>query len=284
MRILLGAIVPLFAIYLAWSIGSPPPKAVFWQTVSAEVTGYADERIETGYGQVQTTTPQVRTPAGETVRLIVEGVHDGDAIRETWPVGMKLDVRVKPSGDRAYAGGDPRLAVWYAAIITAGGLIILGFFLASFFVEGGSTQLFIGGIGACFLMLPLILLRFMWGFGDPPPLSLFWPSETVEVVSSEVKETKWAGGRTVKYPEIEVRFDDGTQARLETDKAAQPAVDKFAVASRHAVKRSPASVPYEQGLRLHFFIAFFMSFIGPVAFAAGCWLIYRALRPSTVSH
>lgn len=283
MRILLGAIIPLIAVYLSWSIGTPPPKSIFWKTVSGEVSGYSQETVNTGYGMVDMTWPEVLTEAGETVQLNVENTHDGDIVRAAWPVGARLDVRLKPSGKAAYAASDPRLHIWTASVLTGGALVILAFFIASFFFESGSTQLFIGGVGACFIMLPLILLRFMWMFGDPPAVSLFWPSETVEVATSEVRQNKWAGGRTVERAYVTVRFEDGTEERLETVGKAQPTVEQFAEGSRHEVMVSPGGQPYEKGLRARYFIAFFMTVIGPIAIGAGCWLIFRALRPAKAS-
>ncbi len=280
MRVLLGAVVPLLAVYLAWSIGTPPPKSIFWKTVGAEISGYSQQKVNTGYGIVDTTSPEVLTETGETIELNVVNTHDGDIVRANWPIGTRLDIRLKPSGTAAYAANDPRLHIWTASILTGGALIILAFFIASFFFESGATQLFIGGIGACFIMLPLILLRFMWTCGDPPATSLFWPAETVEVTSSEIKENRWAGGRTVKTAQIIVRLEDGNEALLKTGGTAAETVEAFPEGSRHEIMRSLDGEPYERGLRAHFFIAFFMTFIGPVAIGAGCWLILRVLFPS----
>ncbi|MEM5516549.1 hypothetical protein WNY37_06285 [Henriciella sp. AS95] len=281
MRIILGCIVPLIAIFLVWSIGSPPPKAVFWDTASANVTGYSEEALETGFGMADFTYPEATTAAGEVYRIQIEAPHDGDAVKAAWPVGSAVELRLKPSGSKAFAADDPRLKLWTAVVVTGGAIVILGFFIASFFSETGGTRLFLAGVGTCFIVLPLILLRFMWGFGDPPPTSLFWPNEEVEAVSNEITSSPWAGGRLAYTAHIVVERADGAEVPLNTRGSANRVAEKFSPGSRHSVKRAPDGELYERSFKFPFLIAIFMSVIGPLAMCAGLWVIVRSVRPAS---
>ncbi|WP_084418199.1 hypothetical protein [Henriciella litoralis] len=278
MRILFGAILPLIAVFLVWSIGAPAPKSVFWDTGKGEITDYISETVETGYGPADLSYPVVSLPDGEVRRLLVENRHDLELVKENWPLGDQVSVRLHPKKDFAYALSDPQPVLWTAIVITAGAAVILIFFVYSFFREGGGVALFLAGVGTCFVMLPLILLRFMWTFGDPPPVSLFWPKETVEVVSNEITERPWAGGRIARTANIVVEDADGETAPLKTAGRADDVAAEFEPGTTHRVKRSPTGKLYQLGMRFPFFIAFLMSVIGPIAIGAGIWVITLIFR------
>lgn len=274
MRILLGVIIPLIAVYLAWSIGSPPPKSIFWTTASGEVTAHETSSFETGYGPADFTNPVIRLDSGGTRKLDVKDVHDAEAVKAAWPVGTRVELRLNPDGETAIST-DERTNGWNAWVISAGALFIIAFFVRSFFTESGGTELFLAGVGACFIMLPLILLRFMWNFGDPPAVSLFWPKETVEVVSNEITSRPWGGGRTAYTANIVVERADGAVVPLATSGTADDNAAEFSPGTQHVVKRSPQGQLYERTFQFPFLIAFFMSIIGPCAIVAGGWLISR---------
>ncbi len=216
-------IVSTFLLFALWTAGEPPAVSFFWKTENLTIIGHETEDWDSGWGVVDRTLPIVERSSAEakhpTAMLHVEDqITDQNAIIENWPIGLTVNTRLHPSERFAYPA-----STWPFMTVPAFGFTTILLFFVAYQIhrrfkksfpahsrqgQSGSTGS-AGWILALFLFLftavPLFLLIFAVNFGDPPPRSLIWPRETVEIVSSEARIFYVGNGTQAAYVDVLVK-------------------------------------------------------------------------------
>lgn len=286
-RILLGILAPLAAIFIAWSFGDLPAKSILWTTADMEITGHETGEFETGYGSVEITFPLLSGSDGQSIRLTVTDRHDKAQVEADWPAGMKLKVRLHPSGETAYPVQDSRLNLVIPILIAIGGLMVIGFAVKSMISGQGGLDFFMGGIGAMFMTLSAVLLYGLWTFGEPPATSWFWPTETVTSASSTVESGPIGNGNTNYFPVVTVTRANGETEPLQirrnvfmSQTEATRVSEEYKIGTEHSVRIAPDGRLFERYWQFQFLLAIFISFVAPLVAFVGLFVMLGALKSS----
>lgn len=216
-------IVSTFLLFALWTAGEPPAVSFFWKTETLTIIGHETADWDSGWGVVERTLPIVERSSADakhpTAMLHVEDqITDRDAIIENWPIGLAVKARLHPSERIAYPA-----STWPFMSVPAFGFTTVLLFFVGFQIhrrfkkkssahsrhgQSGSTGS-AGWVLALFLFLftavPLFLLIFAANFGDPPPRSIIWPRETVEIVASQARIFNVGNGTQAAYVDVLVK-------------------------------------------------------------------------------
>ncbi len=285
LRILFGILMPLLAIFIAWSFGHIPAKSIFWTTEQAVVTGHETLEFDSGYGPMTTHYAIVKSPNHASLRLGVPDPFALDEVKRDWPVGKDVAIRVKPDGKTAILKDDPRKSLTIPVIITIGGLVIMGFAARSFIGQSGSLNFFMGGIGSVMVTVAAVLFYGLWTFGTPPATSFFWPTEAVKSVSTEVKSAPIGNGNTNWFPVVMVARDGAEPQQLlinrkvfMTQSEASTVAASYAPGTTHSVRISPDGETFERYWQFQFTLALVISILAPLLTLAGGFAMRGALK------
>ncbi|MGJ8533908.1 MAG: hypothetical protein ACSHYC_17110 [Alphaproteobacteria bacterium] len=231
-KVIFGVIATIL-LFLIMTAGNPPAVSFFWKTETLTIIGHETEDWDSGWSIVRRTLPLMDRSSPEakhpTVMLHIDKhITDRDAVVKNWPIGLQVKSRLHPFERVAYP-----TSKWPFMTVPAFGLAALLLFLAGFQIHrlfekqlpentgqgrsnaDGSA----GWILALFILLftavPLFLLIFAANFGDPPPRSVLWPRETVEIISSEARIFNVGNGTRAAYLDVFVRAPDDLNAATE---------------------------------------------------------------------
>lgn len=225
-RIFIGIIAALL-LFAMWTAGAPPAVSLFWKTETATVIGHETGEWDSGWGVFERTLPRVELSANnanlQSTMLHVDGqITNHDAIVNKWPVGQSVRIRLHPSGSTAFPA-----ETWPLMSIPAFGLTAILLVLAGFQIRGlvksdtrstgahrkpaydRSANWILAFFILLFTAVPLFLLIFVANFGDPPPRSIIWPRETVEIVSSQVRIHNVGNGTKAAYIDVMAKPPNG---------------------------------------------------------------------------
>lgn len=226
-------IIATILLFTLWTAGNPPAVSLFWESETLTVVGHETEDWDSGWGVVERTLPRVERNSGNakhpTALLHVsDQITDRDVIVASWPVGMVVKSRLQPFGRIAYP-----TSTWPFMTVPAFGFTTVLFFLVGYQIhrlfekkprasgkQGKATNYGSAGwIAALFVLLftavPVLLLVFAANFGDPPPRSIIWPRETVEIVSSEARIFNVGNGTRAAYVDVFVKSPDDINSTTE---------------------------------------------------------------------
>ena len=241
-------VIATILLFLIMTAGNPPAVSFFWKTETLTIIGHETEDWDSGWGIVRRTLPLMDRSSPEakypTVMLhIDEQITDRDAVVQNWPIGLQVKSRLHPFERMAYP-----TSKWPFMTVPAFGLAALLLFLGGFQIHRlferqlpednrqGRSKAYgsAGWILALFILLftvvPLFLLFFAANFGDPPPRSVLWPRETVEIVSSEARIFNVGNGTKAAYLDVFVKAPDDLNAVTEQMKGTSYS----SVSIRHA--------------------------------------------------
>lgn len=231
-KVFFGVIATIL-LFLIMTAGNPPAVSFFWKTETLTIIGHETEDWDSGWGIVKRTLPRMDRNSPEakhpTAMLhIDEHITDRDAVLENWPIGQQVKSRLHPSEHIAYPTSKWPLMTVPAIGFTTVLLFLAVFQLRSLFEkkppvisrQGRSKgQGSAGWILALFILLfttiPLFLLIFVANWGDPPPRSVVWPRETVEIVSSEARIFNVGNGTKAAYLDVFVKTTDNMDGAAE---------------------------------------------------------------------
>lgn len=231
-KVFFGVIATIL-LFLIMTAGNPPAVSFFWKTETLTIIGHETEDWNSGWGVIRRTLPLMdrRSPDAKhpTIMLhIDERITDRDSVVENWPIGLQVKSRLHPSERVAYP-----TSKWPFMTVPAFGFAAILLFLAGFQIHRlfekqrpentrqGRSKAYgsAGWILALFMLLftavPLFLLIFAANFGDPPPRSVFWPRETVEIVSSKARIFNVGNGTKAAYLDVFVKAPDDLNAATE---------------------------------------------------------------------
>ncbi|WP_306261412.1 hypothetical protein [Pararhizobium sp. IMCC21322] len=257
-KVFFGVIATIL-LFLIMTAGNPPAVSFFWKTETLTVVGHETEDWNSGWGIIRRTLPRVDRSSPEakypTAMLhIDEHITDRDAVVENWPIGLQVKSRLHPSERIAYPSSK-----WPFMTVPAFGFATVLLFLAGFQIHrlfeqkppANSSQRQSSGYGsagwilALFILLftavPLFLTIFAANFGDPPPRSVLWPRETVEIVSSEARIFNVGNGTKAAYLDVFVKAPNDLNAATEQIKGTSYS----SVSIRHA--REVLASDYQTG-------------------------------------
>ncbi|MEM8617916.1 MAG: hypothetical protein AAGF20_13405, partial [Pseudomonadota bacterium] len=212
-RILFGLIAPFLTVGIFWVIGNPSAMSLFWKSAQATVIDHTSFEAETGFGPATFHLPVVQI-GGETDtrRRSLTGAPERDLVEQVWPIGTEVQVKLSPSGAYAYRVNDPRRKYGWHFAALAVGLIVIGFTLASYVVTFNAVSLLLGGIGAVFLTLPLLIAFARWQMGNPPPLAhVIWPTEQATIIDRGIVSQRIGNGTTRYTPVLTVQYDGSNE-------------------------------------------------------------------------
>lgn len=226
-------VIATILLFLIMTAGDPPAVSFFWKTETLTVVGHETEDWNSGWGIIRRTLPRMERSSSEakhpTIMLhIDEQITDRNAVVENWPVGLQVKSRLQPSERIAYPTSKwPFMAVpayGFAAIL----LFLTGFQIHRLFEKKspengqhrpskgyGSAGWVLALFIVLFTVVPLCLLVFAVNFGDPPPRSVLWPRETVEIVSSEARIFNVGNGTKAAYLDVFVKAPDASNSSIE---------------------------------------------------------------------
>lgn len=276
--------VCLFAIFIAWHFGRPPPISIIWPTTSGEVVGY--KKIPNPDGGAAWTYPQVAIGEnGAPYTLFVEGKDDAETLKREWPIG-RVD-RFKHSRDfnSAYWLSDQRLNLLFPlgfTLLALGMLIWANAWLAPILLGPAGTVkagLMVIGLGMM-TVSPLVTYGF-WISGDPPASSVFWPSETFRTISFNVALPPNANDRTYVLPDILFETPTGERVKLSgltgmTLQDAEKLRSKFEIGAKVNLKRAPDGAFYQWTFWAHW-ATFFATLMMPLFIYFGAVTFWRGL-------
>ncbi|MFC6196933.1 hypothetical protein [Ponticaulis profundi] len=288
LRLVFGCLVPLLAIFMAWSFGDLPAKSVFWETSDAEITGYEKVEYDPGYGNTQLIYPLIKTPGSDTtLRLNVANHFDETGVREDWPEGTALTVRLHPDGDTAFPQEDERFTLVIPVIIALGGLMVMGICAHALLTGSGTLSFMMGTIGAVMMTVAGVLFYGLWTFGTPPATSFFWPTETVTVRTSEIGSAPIGNGNTNYFPVVSVVRDGQPPQKLEirrsvfmTAREAREIAEAYAPGTTHSIRVAPDGRVFERHWQFQFTLALVITLMAPLLAFAGGFAILGAFRAS----
>lgn len=231
-KVIFGVIATIL-LFLIMTAGNPPAVSFFWKTETLTIVGHETEDWDSGWGVIRRTLPRVDRISPDakhpTAMLhIDEHITDRDAVLESWPIGLQVQSRLHPSERIAFP-----TSKWPFMTVPAFGfatvlLLLVGFQIHRLFEKQrpennrqGRPKAYgsAGWILALFILLftavPLFLLIFAANFGDPPPRSVLWPRETVEIVSSEARIFNVGNGTKAAYLDVFVKAPDDLNAATE---------------------------------------------------------------------
>ncbi len=224
------AAILLFAI---WTAGAPPAVSLFWKTETATVISHETGEWDSGWGVFERTLPRVEMSTNnanlQSTMLHVDGqITNRDAIVDKWPVGQSVQIRLHPSGSMAFPA-----EIWPLMSIPAFGLTAILLVLAGFQIRGlvkndspstgtqrkpaydRSANWILVFFILLFTAVTLFLLIFVTNFGDPPPRSIIWPREAVEIVSSQVRIHNVGNGTKAAYVDVIAKPSNGLDTEAE---------------------------------------------------------------------
>ena len=284
-RILFGFLLPLLAIFIAWSFGHIPAKSVFWTAEQAVITDHETVAFDSGFGPMSTHYAIVKSPTHASLRLHVPDLFQMEDVKRDWPVGKEVAIRVKPDGKTAVLQDDPRRSLAIPVIIAIGGLVIMGFAARSFLTSDGALNFYMGSIGSLLVTVAAVLFFGIWTFGTPPATSFFWPTETVKSVSTEVRSAPVGNGTTNWFPVVMITRDGAEPQQLLIKRnvfmSQSEASDVAAIyqpGSQHSVRISPAGESFERYWQFQFTLALVISLLAPVLTFAGIFAMLGALK------
>lgn len=246
-KVIFGVIATIL-LFLIMTAGNPPAVSFFWKTETLTIIGHETEDWDSGWGVIRRTLPLMDRSSPEakhpTVMLhIDEHITDRDAVVENWPIGLQVKSRLHPSERIAYP-----TSKWPFMTVPAFGfatvlLLLIGFQIHRLFEKkrpensregrskaSGSAGWILALFILLFIAVPLFLLIFAVNFGDPPPRSVLWPRETVEIVSSKARIFNVGNGTKAAYLDVFVKAPDDLNAATEQMKGTSYS----SVSIRHA--------------------------------------------------
>ncbi|MEM0900087.1 MAG: hypothetical protein AAGI92_09080 [Pseudomonadota bacterium] len=258
------SVIALIVLAALWTAGNPPAKSIFWSKIDVEVTGHRSEAFETGFGPIERTVVLTRLSPG-----IVEGpvllAHPESADAETvinrYPVGATIQVRARPDGEIAYEPSNSPTLLYPALIASFFFGLITAYFVSGWLQSAGvlaprsRTPIVVGLALFAFGAVPWFLTIFAWNFGEPPPRSILWPRETVEVVSSNARVFNVGNGTQAAYVEVDVREQNTanlaaqpmrgvTYSSVAISDAREMTREQFAPGTKAQAMRSPEGILY----------------------------------------
>ncbi len=282
---LFAIILPLIAVYVTWSFGELPATSMFWSKATVEVTGYDDVVSDYGYGEIAQYYPEIQRASGETMRLNTAMRHDGEAVRNRWPVGTELEVRLHPNGRAAYILNDPRQTYFAPQMIAVGALLIIAFSIWASVTGAGVFAFVKGAIGTVFVTASTILFVFLWTFGQPPATSFFWPTENVVPASSTVEREQVKRGLIAWHPRVTVTRETGETVPLRfaysgflSEAEATSIASDYAIGTTRSVRVSPDEELFARRWHFPFTLALVVSILAPITGLIGIFMMISALR------
>lgn len=71
-------------------------------------------------------------------------------------------------------------------------------------IIGRDVSLLVLALGLVFTMVPAFLTWMLWTFGDPPPYSIVWPRQQMQVLTSEVRPFRVGNGTIAAHLDVAV--------------------------------------------------------------------------------
>jgi hypothetical protein len=218
-RIFIGTVAALL-LFAIWTAGAPPAVSLFWKTGTATIIGHETGQWDSGWGVFERTLPQIEPGTDvandQSIMLHVSGqISNRDAIVKQWPVGQSVRIRLHPSRSMAFPA-----ETWPFMTIPAFGMTTILLALAGWQIRrvfrrritatgpqtkptnDGSASWILAAFVLLFTAVPLFLLIFVTNHGDPPPRSILWPREPVEIVSSQVRIHNVGNGTKAAYVDV----------------------------------------------------------------------------------
>jgi hypothetical protein len=190
-------------------MGQPSAMSLFWETTTGEVAGHVTYEAETGFGVASFNVPLVKLQdVRNPIKMNLKSAPSLETVKQDWPLGMAVRVKVSPTGQYIFAVSDPRRNYLVQIAVLLMALTVIAVTVASWLGAIDSLSVILGGIGLAFLILPLVIVIGRWQVGHPPPTAhIFWQTDTVPIVSTEIISRRIGNGTIRSTPRVLVQLD-----------------------------------------------------------------------------